>query len=166
MSKTSILISAFTAVMAVAFAAPSASQGQQAARVACPEAGEKLYQRSCLACHGLEAEGASITLGGRRIDTPSLRGMASAPEADWEEIIDFIEEGHGSMPAWGGVINRPNLRRILEYLDSLDRPELYAHDMAERARKRRRGQPTDCELEDGPEEEPTSPPPVQPGQES
>lgn len=51
------------------------------------------------------------------------------------------------MPGWSGVINRPNIRRILECLDSLDRPELYAHEMEERAKKQRRGKPSECELE-------------------
>jgi hypothetical protein len=51
------------------------------------------------------------------------------------------------MPGWGGTINRPYIRRILEYPDSLDRPELYVHDMEERAAGRRRGQTSECELE-------------------
>ena len=62
---------------------------------------------------------------GARMPVPTLRGLTSKPDADWEELIDFIEEGHRAMPRWSGVINRPNIRRIVEYLDTLDRPELY-----------------------------------------
>jgi mono/diheme cytochrome c family protein len=132
----------------------------QAQPAACPEAGEKLYERSCMLCHGKEAVGGSTAMVGERVDGPPLRGLASAPDADWEQLIGTIEQGHGAMPGWGGVINRPNIRRILEYLDSLDRPELYAHDMQERAKKRRGDKPSECELE----AEATQPlPPVQDG---
>jgi mono/diheme cytochrome c family protein len=140
--------------LSLAFASP-ATQGQQsdparaqlAPPIACPEAGQVLYERSCLRCHGKDATGGSFSFGRNRTDGPPLRGIASHPEADWEEIIDFIEEGHGSMPAWRGITSRPNLRRILEYLDSLERPELYEHEMEARASARRRGKPTECDTE-------------------
>lgn len=171
-----ILAASAFAMLALAIVTPE-SHGQ-AQTTACPEAGEKLYERSCCVCHGKDAVGGSTAWGRKHVDGPPLRGLASSSDASWEDLIDFIEEGHGAMPGWGGAINRPNIRRILEYLDSLDRPELYAHDMEERAEKRRRGGPTACDpeveaaeqlppVQEGhePVEPSDPPPPPEPGQE-
>ncbi len=146
LTRPPFVLAASAAIMLALALLASESHGQ-AEPVACPEAGEKLYQRSCMLCHGQEAVGGSTAIAGERVDGPPLRGLASAPDADLEQLIDTIEQGHGAMPGWGGVINRPNIRRILEYLDSLDRPELYTHDMQERAQKRRRGKLSECEIE-------------------
>jgi len=104
----------------------SPTMGENVAMPAsCPDAGKKQYEQSCCRCHGRDAEGGKTSWIGARVPVPTLRGLTSKPDADWEELIDFIEEGHRAMPGWSGVINRPNIRRIVEYLDALDRPELY-----------------------------------------
>jgi len=120
-----LLIASPVVVLGLALFSSPTMGDNVAMPASCPDAGEKQYELNCCRCHGRDAEGGKTSWIGARVPVPTLRGLTRQPDADWEELIDYIEEGHRAMPGWSGVINRPNIRRIVEYLDSLDHPESY-----------------------------------------
>jgi mono/diheme cytochrome c family protein len=80
-----------------------------------PVVGETLWRQSCWQCHGEVGKGdgpaAASLIGG----VPSLEGSIKEPEFD--ALITTILAGKGKMPAYAETIERPDVRRILIYLN-------------------------------------------------
>jgi mono/diheme cytochrome c family protein len=79
-----------------------------------PVVGETLWRQSCWQCHGELGKGdgpaAASVIGG----VPSLEGKINAEKLD--PSIDTILNGKGRMPAYSETMERPDVRRILIYL--------------------------------------------------
>jgi mono/diheme cytochrome c family protein len=69
------------------------------------EAGEALYAEHCAECHGenLRSSGS----------VPDLRDLKQDQRAHFDQIVS---DGNGQMPAWGGVLNEPELDRLWAYI--------------------------------------------------
>ncbi len=80
--------------------------------------GETLYQRSCWMCHGEQAAGDGPAAASLPGGVPDLRGQL--PQERWDEVLDRIMNGTGSMPAFAEEMNRRDARRILVYLEKLE----------------------------------------------
>ena len=76
------------------------------------------YLRSCWQCHGVEARGDGPASSALKVPVPSLREDRGKSRDD---LVALIREGRGAMPAYFDSISKPNSRRILVYIDSLDK---------------------------------------------
>ena len=69
--------------------------------------GEALYEKSCLACHGDQYQGAA---------GPALKGVGD--KFSDEEIVDILKNGKGTlMPA--GLVKEQDLEHMKDFLKSL-----------------------------------------------
>ncbi len=91
-----------------------ATPNLSAKRLSDPEAGQVLYERSCVQCHGPRGRGdgqvAADLVGG----VPDLDGKIV--QGKFEDPIRLIQDGKGRMPAFAETIDRHDTRRILVYL--------------------------------------------------
>jgi mono/diheme cytochrome c family protein len=83
------------------------------------EVGKKLWTQSCWQCHGATGKGdgpaAAALVGG----VPSLEGKIKG--AEFDALVDVIQQGRGRMPAYSEDIDEHDSRRILQYLkDTLE----------------------------------------------
>ena len=69
------------------------------------EAGEALYAEHCAECHGenLRSSGS----------IPDLRDLQQDQRAYFDQTVS---DGKGQMPAWGGVLNEPELNQLWAYI--------------------------------------------------
>jgi mono/diheme cytochrome c family protein len=92
--------------MTVAAFALVASLGTALAQdQAAVEAGEMLYTEHCAECHGenLRSSGS----------IPDLRDLRQDQRSYFDQTVS---DGKGQMPAWGGVLNEPELNRLWAYI--------------------------------------------------
>jgi cytochrome c6 len=69
------------------------------------EAGQALYAEHCAECHGenLRSSGS----------VPDLRDLRE----DQRSLFDqTVSDGKGQMPAWGGILNEPELNQLWAYI--------------------------------------------------
>ena len=69
-------------------AAAPAAEAEQAAVQGDPAAGEKLYQSTCVACHGADATGVQGL--GKSLHPSASEFISSATD---DELVDFIKQG-------------------------------------------------------------------------
>jgi len=88
-----------------AFALPASLGTSSAQDPAAVEAGEALYAEHCAECHGenLRSSGS----------VPDLRDLKQDQRAQFDQIVG---DGKGQMPAWGGVLNEPELNQLWAYI--------------------------------------------------
>jgi mono/diheme cytochrome c family protein len=69
------------------------------------EAGEMLYAEHCAECHGenLRSSGS----------IPDLRDLRQDQRSYFDQTVS---DGKGQMPAWGGVLNEPELNQLWAYV--------------------------------------------------
>ena len=69
------------------------------------EAGEALYAEYCAECHGenLRSSGS----------VPDLRDLREDQRGYFDQMVN---DGKGQMPAWGGVLNEPELNQLWAYI--------------------------------------------------
>ena len=68
--------------------------------------GEKLYQTSCASCHMPDGSGAAIF--------PALSKNANL--ADTARVLDFVLNGKGAMPAYGGQFDDRQVAAVATYI--------------------------------------------------
>ena len=73
--------------------------------LAAVEAGEALYAEHCAECHGenLRSSGS----------VPDLRDLRQDQRGHFDQAVT---DGKGQMPAWGGVLNEPELNQLWAYI--------------------------------------------------
>ncbi len=71
-------------------------------------AGETVYSTNCTGCHGADATGGS---------GPSL--VAAFAEGEDEEMLDYIINGDGDMPAFGESLADQDIADVWAYVGSL-----------------------------------------------
>ena len=69
------------------------------------DAGEALYAEHCAECHGenLRSSGS----------IPDLRDLRQDQRSYFDQTVS---DGKGQMPAWGGVMNEPELNQLWAYI--------------------------------------------------
>ena len=77
-----------------------------------PRSDESLYGSSCASCHGEDQRGSGLG--------PSLENLFERRSRD--QVISLIREGTGLMPAFGSVMNRGTINRLVDYLETGDDP--------------------------------------------
>jgi mono/diheme cytochrome c family protein len=86
--------------------APAGSFGMASAQdPAAVEAGEALYSEHCAECHGENLRSSS--------SVPDLRDLRQDQRGYFDQIVT---DGKGQMPAWGGVMNEPELNQLWAYI--------------------------------------------------
>lgn len=83
--------------------------------------GKELWERSCWHCHGKGNAGDGPAAADLPVGVPNLQGEIR--EDRFEALTDTIMQGKGAMPAFEVELDRHNARRILVYLNKLDREE-------------------------------------------
>jgi quinohemoprotein ethanol dehydrogenase len=92
--------------MTIAVFALVASLGRAPAQdQAAIQAGEMLYAEHCAECHGenLRSSGS----------IPDLRDLRQDQRSYFDQTLS---DGKGQMPAWGGVLNEPELNQLWAYI--------------------------------------------------
>ena len=106
------LVAAAAAVVGVAFADVPGKIPPD------PERGREIFRESCWQCHGWTGEGGGPVASGLSTPTPALAGRIGEPDTD--AAIDVILQGRGDMPAFSAIIERPDARRVMVWLATLD----------------------------------------------
>ncbi|MEL6589541.1 MAG: PQQ-binding-like beta-propeller repeat protein [Bacteroidota bacterium] len=76
--------------------------------------GRNIFQRSCVSCHGIDLQGASI------FQPPSLVGLAERMNS--ERIAEIIKNGKGQMPAFA-FLEEAEINALVAYLEDSDETE-------------------------------------------
>ena len=91
--------------------------------------GEKLFQRNCASCHGLDGRGAGLVAASLK-KQPSDLTMIPRKNGKFptEELVMSISGElsvpiHGSreMPVWGGVLKNGDILSLVQYIESIQR---------------------------------------------
>ena len=91
--------------------------------------GEKLFQRNCASCHGLDGRGAGLVAASLK-KQPSDLTMIPRKNGKFptEELLMSISGElslpiHGSreMPVWGGVLKNGDILSLVRYIESIQR---------------------------------------------
>jgi cytochrome c551 len=82
------------------------------------EAGKKLYQRDCQACHGPDGAGNPQLAKALQVSIPPVTG-AALKQKDNAEILHIIAEGKGKMPGFAKKLSAEEQGQVLEYMKTL-----------------------------------------------
>jgi mono/diheme cytochrome c family protein len=89
------------------------------AQVSSVNAGYRLYQANCAACHGVDGNGGGPLSGTTPVTPPSLR--AHLAEHSDGDLFYWISEGlPGGMPGWRSQLSETDRWNLVNYLRSLD----------------------------------------------
>jgi mono/diheme cytochrome c family protein len=85
------------------------------------DAGERLYQANCAACHGVAGEGGGPLASTTPIRPPSLKAhLAQHTDGD---LFYWISNGlPGGMPAWSDTLSETDRWNVINYLRALNEP--------------------------------------------
>lgn len=78
--------------------------------------GRKLFVSRCATCHGVDGRG-DTTLAKRFKAPPGDLGSSVTVKNDWQ-LLRFISEGKGMMPAFSPAVGENELRNVVHYLRS------------------------------------------------
>ena len=85
-----------------------------------PEAGERIYKRNCVNCHGVAGQGdgaAAARLDPKPADLTSAKTQAK-PDAELLETIKLGRPGT-AMPGWTSEIDEREMRDVVAYIRTL-----------------------------------------------
>ena len=83
------------------------------------DAGYKLYQANCAACHGVDARGGGPLAGTTKVQPPSLRAHLSQHTDG--DLFYWISNGMpGGMPAWSDKLDETDRWNLVNYLRSIN----------------------------------------------
>ena len=91
------------------------------ATVTSVDAGNRLYQANCAACHGVSGEGGGPLANTTPIQPPSLKAhLAQHTDGD---LFYWITNGlPGGMPAWAGTLSETDRWNVINYLRAINQP--------------------------------------------
>ncbi len=96
---------------ALMFAAPGAAQDRGgASTVEVSEEGRELYEQICQSCHMADARGGGVP--GAMF--PALASNPRLADHDYASIV--VLKGRGGMPWFSGVLTRPQIAAVLNYV--------------------------------------------------
>ncbi len=85
------------------------------------ERGSKLFKTNCASCHGPGGRGdgpAGAALDPKPADLTAMAGQHPDGDFAWK-----IANGRGPMPAWNGRLSEKNLWDLVNFIQSLARPQ-------------------------------------------
>lgn len=89
------------------------------AQVTSVEAGYRLYQANCAACHGVDGNGGGPSSGTTQVTPPSLRAHLSQHTDG--DLFYWISKGlPGGMPAWESQLSETDRWNLVNYLRSIN----------------------------------------------
>jgi mono/diheme cytochrome c family protein len=80
--------------------------------------GRALFDRSCWMCHGRYGQGDGPAATSLQVPVPSLLGVSAPDRRD--ALVPVIQQGRGAMPGFSYTVTKPDTRRILAFLETLD----------------------------------------------
>lgn len=80
------------------------------------EAGKKIYETHCIACHGTEGKGDGPA--GKALNPPpqDLTDRKAMNAFSDEQLKEIIVKGKGAMPSWSATLKDEDIRNVLRYL--------------------------------------------------
>jgi len=81
--------------------------------------GKELWEKSCWQCHGEENDGKGPAAEALVDDVPDLRGKIGPKRYD--ALVQMVMSGSPTHPAFSAEMDEHQAKRILIYLDRLDR---------------------------------------------
>lgn len=80
--------------------------------------GQDVYKTNCAPCHG--ATGQADTPAGKKFKVASLNRaeVFHKPDAD---LIAFVKNGKGDMPAWNDVLSDEEVKSVIAYIHTLEK---------------------------------------------
>ncbi len=85
------------------------------------EAGKDIWMQSCWQCHGRGAKGDGPAAPALAKPVPSIKGLVTSETMP--EFIATVREGRGAMPGYGDVLTKRDAKRVLIYVQTLDKPQ-------------------------------------------
>lgn len=115
--------------------------------------GRQVYDRSCWQCHGDTMAGDGPAAAALIDGVPDLRDVLDYSERD--ALIESILDGQGDMPAFKAEFDKNDARRVLIYMERLekgqDQPSVLGEKPADAAKKKPETPGDEEEPSDGPE---------------
>ena len=89
-------------------------------------AGQKLFQNSCVSCHGAKGEGDGVAGAFMNPKPANLRAMADAhPDGDFAYKI---KTGRGTMPGWKNTFSNTEVWHLVNYIKSMGKGSVAVND--------------------------------------
>ena len=101
-----------TVVSLVVLALLSATAGARAGRPADDDAGKKVFESNCIACHGPDGSG---TPTGQSLMAPDLRSDAVQKLSD-DDLKKQVSEGKNNMPPFKDVLSAADIQAVVAYV--------------------------------------------------
>jgi mono/diheme cytochrome c family protein len=99
----------------------SSESNPVAATVTSVDAGNRLYQANCAACHGVSGEGGGPLANTTPIQPPSLKAHLSQHTDG--DLFYWITNGlPGGMPAWASTLSPTDRWNVINYLRAINAP--------------------------------------------
>ncbi len=92
------------------------------ATVTSVDAGNRLYQANCAACHGVGGEGGGPLANTTPILPPSLKAHLSQ-HTDGDLFYWLTNGLPGGMPAWAGTLSETDRWNVINYLRAINQPD-------------------------------------------
>jgi mono/diheme cytochrome c family protein len=77
------------------------------------------FKQRCAPCHGPDGKG-NTTIG-KSLNIPDLTG-ADARKLSATELHQVVSEGRGSMPAFKGTVEAAEIKQLVTYIRTLQKP--------------------------------------------
>lgn len=84
--------------------------------------GATVFRSQCTACHGTSAKGNGPAAAALTPRPPNLTRSERVRTLSDEELIGFLSVGKGAMPGFGKILTKQELRDIVAWLQSINRP--------------------------------------------
>ncbi len=90
-----------------------------------PEAGQAVYEKQCLRCHGSKLDGKGPDSQDLIVRPANLQSQASRTKTDWELLVT-ISNGvlFSPMHSFRGKLTDQQMLDVLAYIRSVARPEI------------------------------------------
>ena len=83
--------------------------------------GKKVYEKYCLLCHGASGKGDGASSGSLEIKPADFGNKARMAGQSDGELAWKIISGRGPMPAWGPVLQEPEIWNVINYIRSFSK---------------------------------------------
>jgi len=83
--------------------------------VAAEQSGAGIYKVNCAPCHG--ATGDANTVAGKKYHAKAFNALEL--KMNDAELLEFVRNGKGDMPAWKDVLEDDEMHRVLDYVRGL-----------------------------------------------
>lgn len=115
----------FSVICALAVVALGSSWASGQTARGNPEAGQAIYEKQCLRCHGNKLDGKGPDSQDLIVRPANLQSQASRSKTDWELLVT-ISNGVLFSPMHGfrGKLTDQQMLDVLSYIRSVARPEI------------------------------------------